>query len=120
MRVVGESGCESIAADAQGVYWTRPHDGLVRMMVPPQTSVRSIAVNQVAPMSIASDGSGVYWLTGDGKLQRSTRQVAEVPPQTLAKGFTVAENGTRVRAIALSSKYVVWVTADGHVLRTEK
>lgn len=120
-RIDGESGCESITADAQGVYWTRPQDGLVRMMVPPQTTVDSIAVNQVTPVSITSDASGVYWLTGDGKLQRSTRQTAEVPPQTLAKGFAVGgATATRIRNIALTSKYVVWVTADGKVLRTDK
>lgn len=120
LRVAGESGCESIAADSLGVYWTRPQDGLVRMMVPPQQTAASIAVNQISPTSIASDTSGVYWLTGDGKLQRSTRQTAEVPPQTLAKGFAVDAAGPRLRAIALTSKYVVWITGDGKVLRTDK
>lgn len=117
-RVSGEQGCESIAADSKGVYWTRQDDGLVRMMVPPAPTVTSLAMVETKPFSVAADESGVYWLTRDGKLRRSTRE--ELPPQTISKGFDAAFVDDRVKAIALTSQFVVWITNDGKVLRHAK
>lgn len=119
--VSGETGCESIAADAQGVYWTRRSDGLVRMLPPEAPPVAiTLAKSQMAPFSVTSDASGVYWLTSDGKLQRSNRQSSEVPPQTIAKGFSTSFPDMHIRGIALTSKFIVWITSDGKILRADK
>ena len=79
----------------------------------------SLAEKETSPSSIAADDTDVYWLTGDGKLRRKTIG-QELPPATLASGFKAAFAGTHVRAIALTSKYVVWLTTDGRVLRIAK
>jgi hypothetical protein len=117
----GETGCESIAANAAGAYWTRPNEGLVRSSVPVGGTVgaSSLAEKEVLPSSIAADDTDVYWLTGDGRLRRKTIG-QELPPATLAKGFASAFAGTHVKAIALTSMYVVWITTDGRVLRVAK
>jgi hypothetical protein len=115
-----ETGCESIAANAAGVYWTRPNDGLVRTSVASGAiGAATVAEKEISPSSIAVDDADVYWLTGDGTLRRKTIG-QELPPATLAKGFKSAFAGTHVRAIALTAKYVVWLTTDGRVLRTDK
>jgi hypothetical protein len=120
-RASGETGCESIAADPQGVYWARRGEGLIRSLPAgsPSPPAQTLAKNQAGPFSITSDASGVYWLTSDGKVQRSGREPTEVPPQTIAKGFA-ATFDPHVRALALTSKYVVWITSDGKVLRHDK
>ncbi len=121
--VQNESDCQSIAADALGIYWTRPSldvgpsAGLVRMSSPSGANVRSLATGQRVPMSLASDPTGVYWLTLDGTLRRSTRSE---PIETLAGGFNAAFKDFHIQAIALTSKYVVWITNDGQVLRLAK
>jgi hypothetical protein len=117
--VLSEPGCESIAADAQGIYWTRPAEGLVRMTVAPGgTPVTSLGKTELGAFSLAADDSGVYWLTEDGKLRRSTR--TELPPETMSKGFASVFADRHVQAIALTSKYVVWITSDGSVVRHAK
>ena len=117
---LGEPGCESIAANAAGVYWTRPDDGLVRMIsTMTGAGATTLAAMELAPMSVTVDDTDVYWLTGDGLLRRKTLG-QELPPATLAKGFSSTFIDKRVRAIALTSQYVVWITTDGRVLRTTK
>ena len=116
----GEDDCESVAADDQGVYWTRVQGGYVRAKATNVNGVVSVATNEAGPFSIASDGSGVYWLTTDGKLRRWTRST-EVQPATIASGFAAAIGADRqVQAIALTTQYVVWLTTDGSVLRLKK
>jgi len=114
-----EPGCESIAANAAGAVWTRPNDGLVRFFAAPTSVTGTLTANEVSPSSIAGDGTDVYWLTGDGKVRRKTIG-QELPPATLASGFSSAWAGKRIRAIALTAQYVVWITTDGRVLRTDK
>jgi hypothetical protein len=116
---IGETGCESIAASSAGVYWTRPAEGLVRTIVAMGAGATTLAAKELAPMAVAGDSTDVYWLTGDGLLRRKTLG-QELPPATLAKGFSSAFFDKRVRAIALTSQYVVWITTDGRVLRTNK
>lgn len=117
---LGEMGCESIAANAAGVYWTRPDDGLVRMIsTMTGAGATTLAAKELAPMSVTVDDMDVYWLTGDGLLRRKTLG-QELPPATLAKGFSSTFIDKRVRAIALTSQYVVWITTDGRVLRTDR
>lgn len=113
----GESDCESIAADGAGVYWTRPGEGLVRAILS-GGSPRTIAPAESSPFSLAADDSGVYWLTKDGRLRRSSRN--ELPITTIAAAFGGSPANDRIQAIALTSKYVVWLTADGKVLRADK
>lgn len=114
----GESDCQSIAADVLGVYWTRPAAGLVQMRSAAGT-VTSIGQNQAGAHSLAADASGVYWMTRDGKIRRSPRN--ETPLAVVAQGFD-GDFGvdSYTQAIALTSKYVVWLTADGKVLRRAK
>ena len=116
--VNGESGCQSIAVDDLGVYWARPSAGVVRYQAPASAAPISLATSEQSPFSLAADDSGVYWMTADGKLRRSTR--SELPLATLAQGFAGAFSDRHVQAVALTSKYVVWVTTDGKVLRLEK
>ncbi|HSO36428.1 MAG TPA: hypothetical protein VLT33_28075 [Labilithrix sp.] len=113
-----ESDCQSIAADVRGVYWARPGAGLVQMRSP-AGSITPIGQNQTGPHSLAADERGVYWMTRDGKIRRSARN--ETPLAVVAQGFNGdfgAESYTQ--AIALTSKYVVWITADGKVLRLDR
>ncbi len=115
----GETDCQFIAADANGAYWTRPSAGLVRAFVGQTGTLLTLAAMENAPSSLAVDDSGLYWLTGDGKLRRK-RLDQELPPATLDQGFPSAFAGTHIRAIALTSSYVVWLTTDGSVLRMIK
>lgn len=117
--VVGELACESIAVDAQGIYWARPGTGMIRTTIATVGApVTSLAVGEANPFSLAADASGVYWLTEEGKLRRSTR--TELPLETISSGFASTFPDRRVQAIALTSKYVVWITSDGHVMRHDK
>lgn len=110
--------CQSIAADVRGVYWARPGAGLVQMRSP-GGNITPIGQNQAGPHSLAADDRGVYWMTRDGKIRRSARN--ETPLAVVAQGF----NGdfgadSYTQAIALTSKYVVWITSDGKVLRLDR
>jgi hypothetical protein len=116
---VGEADCQSIAANATGVYWMRPAAGLVRVKASASTTATSFVTGEVGPHSIGVDDDGVYWLTSNGTLRRK-RIGQELPPATLASGFGSAFTRVRVRALALTSKYAVWITTDGRVLRTDK
>lgn len=114
----GESDCQSIAADAQGVYWANPTAGVVRYRSAASATTISLATSEKSPFSLAADESGVYWMTADGKIRRSTR--TELPLATLAQGFGGGFADGHVQAIALTSKYVVWITSGGKVLRHDK
>jgi hypothetical protein len=114
-----EPGCESIAANPAGAFWTRPKDGLVRFYSTATSTTGTLTAGESSPSSIESDIDDVYWLTGDGKVRRK-RLGQELPPATVASGFASAWAGKHVRAIAITSKYVVWITTDGRVLRTDK
>lgn len=117
--VSGETDCRSIAADAAGVYWARPQDGVVRWRLGDGSNVmKTLAGNQDQPRSLAADASGVYWMTGDGFIRRHKR--SETPPQVFAQGFQSAFINQYLQTIALTSKYVVWITTDGKVLRAAK
>jgi hypothetical protein len=115
----GEADCQSIAADASGVYWARPDGGLVRAMRTDAAGATDLATGETHPFSLAADDSGVYWLTTDGKLRRK-RVDQELPPVVLAAGFAATFTTGYVHAIALTSRYVVWLTSDGRVLRIGK
>ena len=115
----GETDCQSIAANATGVYWTRLSAGLVRVKALASSGVTSLATGEVGPHSIAVSDADVYWLTTDGRLRRK-RVGQELPPANLATGFPSAFSQMRTRALALTSNYVVWITTDGRVLRTAK
>lgn len=112
-----ESDCQSIAADASGLYWSRPSEGMVRAKLGTSVTI-TLATAQKSPSSLAADASGVYWLTSDGKLRRSTRN--ELPLRTVAQGFSGGFSDPRIQALALTNDYVVWVTPDGKVLRHDK
>jgi hypothetical protein len=118
---MNETGCGSIAANATDVYWTRPSGGLVRSANRLASGAPiTLTAGETAPSSIAADDTNVYWLTGDGKVRRKTIG-QELPPATLASGFaSAAFAGKHVRALALTSMYVVWITTDGRILRTDK
>jgi hypothetical protein len=116
---MGELACESIAIDAEGIYWTKPAEGAVRMALSPTAAPpTSLASGELKPFSLVADASGVYWMTEDGKLRRSTR--SELPLQSVADGFASVFPDHHMQAVALTSKYVVWITSDGKVLRHDK
>ncbi len=112
----GESDCQSIAVDSAGVYWARPSNGLIRTAVTGNAS--DLATNETAPHSLAADGQALYWLTGDGQVRRSTHMDRKIT--TLATGYMTAFTDGRAQALALTSKYVVWLTTDGRVMRVAK
>ena len=112
----GESDCQSIAVDGAGVYWARPSNGLIRMALTGNAS--DLATNEVAPHSLAADGQALYWLTGDGQVRRSTHMDHKI--STLATGYMTAFSDGRAQALAVTSKYVVWLTTDGRVMRVAK
>jgi hypothetical protein len=113
-----ENDCQSIAADALGVYWARQVDSVVRAALSSPTRTVDLATGEKLPFSLAADGLFVYWLTADGKLRRAERTGAMAV--TLAEGFASPSSALRVQAIALTGKYIVWITSDGKVLRLEK
>jgi streptogramin lyase len=114
-----ESDCQAITADAAGVYWALPNAGVVRAFATNTAGPIDLATGEQKPFAIVADDSGVYWITTDGKLRRK-RVDQELPPATLAQGFKATYTGGPVRALALTSKYIVWITSDGNVLRLTK
>lgn len=81
----------------------------------------------VRGLAAALSGAGVALAVAAGaaclELFGTLRRKAigqELPPATLAKGFASAFAGLHVKAIALTRQYVVWITTDGRVLRTDK
>jgi len=113
-----EPDCQLLAANSDGVYWTRVFEGLIRKL--DRADAKStIADSQQEPYSIAADASGVYWLTMDGAVRRWSQSGGVV---TLATGQPTAINAeTRVRShsLATTSAYVVWLTGQD-VRRIEK
>ncbi len=114
----GETDCQSIAADSLGVYWAQKSLGMVRAHLSATPGVVSLATSEAGPFSLAADESGVYWMTKDGKLRRSTR--SELPLSTLAHGFAATFSSGQIRALALTTTRIVWITSDGNVLRLDK
>lgn len=114
-----ELGCDAIAADGAGVYWTRPGEGLVRAFTSTNGAIRDLSSTETAPSSIVADENGIYWLDANGTLRRK-RVDQELPPATLASGFMSAWANTHVHALAVTTKYAVWITNDGRVLRADK
>jgi hypothetical protein len=107
---------ESLAADALGVYWARPVTHDVRALLTGAGFVTLSATEDFAS-SVASDAASVYWLTTTKGVRRYDR--ARKTVETIATGFVPIEKRER-RTLALTSKYVVWLTDDGRVLRCEK
>lgn len=114
---LGETDCQSIAADATGVYWTRRSAGIVRMKT--ALGLVDLSTQEMSPHSLVADGSFVYWLTGDGKLRRASHAPGS-PVTTLTSGFQTAFMQMRVRALAHNAQYLVWITTDGRILRVAK
>lgn len=109
-----ESDCRAIAVDPQGkLFWARYDDNLVRGFG--MSGAFTLSPGEVNPTSVVANQTHVYWLTRDGKLRRRDN-ASKAPPVTLAQGFTVVGD-ERLRQIALTSKFVVWVTGDSRVLR---
>lgn len=132
-RKIGESATHSLKVWQTSVSSSRPRvrlsgrrqsrgDRLPRLVLVQRahgSGGRSLAAGQKTPISLAADTSGVYWMNaGDGTIRRSTRD--ELPIYTVASGFNAAFTDLHVRAIALTSRYVVWITADEKVLRADK
>ena len=119
LLVDGEPGCAFIAEHAGTVYWTRPSAGLVRALGAGTTGAVTLASGETGLASITADDSGVYWLTSDGRLRRK-RIDQELPPATIAQGFAASYVDARTHRIALTAKYIVWLTSDGRILRADK
>jgi hypothetical protein len=111
-----ESDPEAIAADAAGVYWTVPSQGKIRGSLDGKSAI-TLASGQNDPRSIAGDGTYVYWTTLDNELRRAGH-IDGGTSSVFASGF-MAINEIHVRGVAVTSKYVVWLTADGKVLRLD-
>jgi hypothetical protein len=115
----GETDCESIAADALGVYWTRPLPGLLRTIPSGSSVAETIATGETGARSLATDGAALYWITDDGQI-RKLGHGPRPSVETLASGFMAIADSSRLQTLALTSRYVVWLTADGRVLRHAK
>jgi hypothetical protein len=114
----GEPDPGSVAVDASGVYWARPSAGLVRGKIG-GADPSIVASAQDHPSSLAADVTSVYWITGDGFIRRVSHGSAPVVDVT--SGFQpLPVNIDLVRALAVTTKYVVWLTGDGKVLRAPK
>ncbi|MDB5212853.1 MAG: hypothetical protein JWO86_780 [Myxococcaceae bacterium] len=111
-----EGDPEGIAADAAGVYWTVPSQGTIRGSLDGKSAI-TLASGQNVPRSIAGDGSYVYWTTLDNELRRAGH-IDGGTSSVFASGF-MAISEMHVRGVAVTSKYVVWLTADGKVLRLD-
>jgi hypothetical protein len=120
-RVNGETGCESIASNSSGLYWTRPAFGVVRRLnaagLVDAGTAEEIANGQQQPFSLAADASGVYWMVADGMIRHL--DISDVVA-TLVNPTKTTFDDHHIQAIALTTKYVVWITSDGQVLRTDK
>lgn len=110
-----ENDCQSIAANANGTYWSRPSDSLVRGR--DQGGVHDMATGQTGALSLTADDSGLYWLTSDGAVRRLKKPGDSV--ETLASGPPPNQDVIRLRPLAVSSQYVVWV-AGGTLYRVAK
>jgi hypothetical protein len=115
--VLGETDCQSIAADGSGVYWTRRSAGLVRRNLPIGTV--SLAAQEVRPHSLVTDGAAIYWLSGDGKVRRLAK-AGSAQATTIAEGYALDFAQMRTRALAVNDGFIVWITTDGRVLRLAK
>ena len=118
MIVDSESDCQQLATNADGIYWTRPFDGLIRKL-DRANDKSTIADKQQEAYGIAADASGVYWLTTDGAVRHWSQSTGVV---TLAAGQPAAIDPTlrvRAHALATTSSFVVWLTGQD-VRRVEK
>ncbi|MDB5214527.1 MAG: hypothetical protein JWO86_2454 [Myxococcaceae bacterium] len=111
-----EGDPEAITADAAGVYWTIPSQGTIRGSLGGAVPI-TLATGESVPRSIAADGTYVYWTTSNNELRRAGHLDGGMS-SLFASGF-MALTEMHVRAVAVTSKYVVWLTADGKVLRAD-
>ncbi len=112
-----EQDAEQVAADAAGVYWTVPSMGEVRGSIGGAAPITLVA-NEGELRALAADGTYVYWQTPGNELRRAGH-VNNGTSSLFASGF-VAVTEPKVRGIAVTSEYVVWLTGDGKVLRLHK
>ena len=123
--VTGEPDPGSIAVDANGVYWASPSRNVVRAKIGPAPPFE-IAPNQSHPTSLASDGENIYWITSDGFIRRRPTHtpggVVDVASgfQALTTNPPANASVDLVRGLAVTSRYVVWLTGDGKVMRAPK
>ncbi len=121
-----ENSPGSVAIDANGVYWARPSDGLIRGRLG-AAAPQDLATNQGHASSLAADGTSVYWMTENGFIRRLQRQPSTATVTNVGSGFvaingpgTPPGRGDLVRALAVTGLYVVWLTGDGYVMRAPK
>lgn len=115
----GEADPQSIAADASGVYWARPLISAIRAKASAAgAGVVTLVTGEMGPHSLAADGTSLYWLTSDGKVRRRSHATGVI--KTLASGFATTFADAHVQGLALTPTYVVWITADGFVMRAPK
>ncbi|MDB4933396.1 MAG: putative serine/threonine-protein kinase pknH [Labilithrix sp.] len=110
-----ESDGESIAADALGIYWARPQTKEMRAKIAGGGFV-TIAADEDDAASVCLDATHVYWVNTKA-IRRYDRTSKTV--ETFATDFPPVTKLER-RSVALTSKYVVWLTDDGRVLRRDK
>ena len=106
---------ETIAADKDGVYWSAGTN--IRMSSTTTGTALDVSTTEDTPSSLTTDAASAYWLTKDSL--RRWDKVSGSKPTTLAKGvfgFLTAQ----FRGIAVTNSYVVWITADGNVMRLAK
>jgi hypothetical protein len=122
--VTGETAPGSVAVDVSGVYWARPSAGLIRGKIG-GANPSEVASAQDHPTSLAADETSVYWITKDGFIRRVRHGSTAVVDVT--SGFSALTNNAGpdssvnlVRALAVTTKYVVWLTGDGKVMRAPK
>jgi hypothetical protein len=112
-----EIDAQSIAADALGVYWTRPAMLDVRAKLAGSAGISTIASQEDSPSSIAADGTSIYWISNTGIRRARAHSPGKV--ETMATGFPALRE-SRWRSLAVTSKYVVWLSDDGSVRRMSK
>jgi hypothetical protein len=107
----GESDVRAVARNADGIYWSLATT-TIRRFDRANAARADVATGESGVHGIVADETGVYWLTNDS-LRRWTKASRKV--ETLATGQpntnTENENVPRFRKVALTSKYVVWLTA---------
>lgn len=108
------SDCEYITANDAGVYWTQSSSVAGRTMS--GGTMLSLGANEPGPSAIASDESGVYWIVNDGRVRRWT---SDGKTTTVSSGFPVLQD-MNARPLALTSRYVIWLSGDGRVLAHSK